>query len=124
MKTKKAILVAVAFIMMAGLTFAGEAEVNMAKAGLYQEISDCFKEDISYWNNYFYKNNINSVDEKLEISFYVNDDRSLSIFRIRCENPEACEYVKEVFRENKMHADKVLAGKAYTFKLHLLYKGR
>lgn len=124
MKTKRTILMAVAFIMMAGLAFAGEAEVNVAKTGLYQEISECFKEDISNWNNYFFKNNINNVDEKLEISFYVNDDQSLSVFRIRCENPEACEYVKSVFKANKMYADKVLTGKAYTFRLHLLYKAR
>lgn len=124
MKTKRTILMVIAFVMVSGLSFAGEAEIRMAKKDLYENISGLFKEDISHWNNYFFKKGINSLDENVEISFYVNDDQSLSVFRVRCENPDACNYVKHVFRENKMLADEVLAGKAYTFKLHLIYKTR
>jgi hypothetical protein len=114
----------IAFVMASSLSFAGETEISMAKKDLYEDISERFKEDISHWNNYFFKKDINSMDEKVEISFYVNDDQSLSVFRVRCENADACGYVKHVFRENKMFADEVLAGKAYTFKLHLIYKTR
>jgi hypothetical protein len=110
--------------MISGLSFAGETEISMAKKDLYEDISERFKDDISHWNNYFFKKAINSVDEKVEVSFYVNDDKSLSVFRVRCENPDAQDYVKHVFRENRMFADKVLVGHAYTFKLHLIYKTR
>lgn len=116
MKTKRTILMVSAFMMMTSLSFARESAVSMAKKDLY--------EDISHWNNYFFKKAINSVDEKVEVSFYVNDDQSLSVFRIRSENPDARDYVKHVFRKNKIFADELLVGKTYTFKLHLIYKTR
>ena len=91
MKTQRITMMVVAFFMMTGLVAAGETEsaVNMAKKELYQEIKTCFKDDINKPFNYFYQNNINRVDDRVQICFVVDHDQSLRIVRLRCDDPDA-----------------------------------
>ncbi|WP_430972648.1 hypothetical protein [Sunxiuqinia rutila] len=122
MKTRRTIpMMVIALMMMTGLAFAGETATNMAKKDLYNEISDCFKEEIKDWNNYFYQNNINQLDEKVQVCFIVNGDQSLSLVRLRSDDEAAKDYVKHIFKTSELKADKVLVGKAYVFNLAVRY---
>ena len=122
MKTKTTMMMVVAFLMMTGLTFAGESATNLAKKNLQQEISQCFKQEMSDWNNFFYKNGINKIKEEVRVSFWVNEDQTVSLIRVISDNPDAKNYVKHVFETNSLEADQLLAGKAYTFNLNLRYE--
>lgn len=124
MKTKKTLTLVIVFLMMTGLTFAGETAIDMAKKELCHEITECFNRDIKHWNNYFYQNGINRIEEKVKVCFIVNGDQSLSIIRISCEDGDAENYVKHIFKTRKVKADKILVGKAYTFNLRLKYIAR
>lgn len=125
MKTTRTMtMMVVAFFMMTGLTFAGETTASMAKKELCHEITEVFNNDIKEWNNYFYKNNIGKMEEKVKVCFIVNGDQSLSLIRLSCKDGAAKDYVKHVFKTRKIEADKVLAGKAYTFNLDLSYEAR
>lgn len=123
MKTQRITMMVIAFFMMTGLVAAGETEsaVNMAKKELYQEIKTCFKDDINKPFNYFYQNNINRVDDRVQICFVVDHDQSLRIVRLRCDDPDARDYVKHVFKNRKLTADSVLVGKAYIVNMTLRY---
>ncbi len=125
MKTTRTMtLMVVAFFMMSGLAFSGETVTSIAKKELYLQISEVFKEDIKEWNNYFYKNDISKLDEKVLVCFIVNEDQSLSLIRLSCKDGVAKDYVKHVFKTRKMKADKVLVGQAYSLNLALHYKAR
>ncbi|MGQ7867820.1 hypothetical protein [Sunxiuqinia sp. sy24] len=122
MKTRRTIpMMVVALMMMTGLAFAGETAMNMAKKELYHEITDCFKEEIKDWNNYFYQHDINKFDEKVQVCFIVNGDQSLSLIRLRSDDNAAKDYVKHIFKTKKLKADKVLVGEAYVFNLSVRY---
>ena len=121
MKTTTVSMMVIAFFMMTGLTFAGETATDMAKKELYHDIKECFQDDIKEWDNFFYQNGINRMDEKLQVCVFVNGDQSLSVIRIRSENPDAKDYVKHVFNTQELEAGKVLVGKAYVFNLSVRY---
>lgn len=123
MKTTRTMtLMVIAFFMMTGLSFAGETAASMAQKELVQEITEVFKKDIKDWNNYFYQNDINKLDEKVKICFIVNGDQSLSLIRLSSKDGRAKDYVKHVFKTQKMEADKVLVGEAYVIHLALSYE--
>jgi hypothetical protein len=122
MKTRKTTFtLIIAFVMMTGLAFAGETTTSMAKKELLHEITSSLNDGIKDWNNYFYQNDINKVDEKVRVYIVVNKDQSLKLIRVVCENPDATGYVKHIFGSEKMKADKALVGTAYRFNLSLRY---
>ncbi|WP_157624905.1 hypothetical protein [Sunxiuqinia dokdonensis] len=123
MKTTRTMtLMVVAFLMMTGLTFASETTATMAKKELYHEITEVFNNDLKDWNNYFYQNDIDKLDEKVQVCFIVNGDQSLSLVRVKSKDGAATDYVKHVFKTRKIEADKVLVGKAYIFNMDLRYE--
>jgi hypothetical protein len=125
MKTTRTMtLMVVAFFMMTGLASAVETTASMAKKELVQEITEVFKNDIKEWNNYFYKNDIHKMEEKVQVCFIVNGDQSLSIVRLSCKDGAAKDYVKHVFKTHEIIADKVLVGNAYVVNLALRYEAR
>lgn len=122
MKTQKFLLSIIAVMMMTSLTFAGESATSMAKRNLNEDIKASFKKEICCWNNYFYQHDINEMRETVKVSVIVNKDQSLTVFRVVSDNPDAKDYVKYLFKNYKIEAEKVLVGKAYTFDLRLRYE--
>ena len=121
MKTKTTFLTIVAVLMMTGLTFAGETGLSMAEKNLTNDLKENFQQEISHGNNYFYENDIKSLKENVTISFYVNDDRTLTLLQVITDNKDAKDFVKQIFSKREVKADRGLVGEAYTFNLYLRY---
>ena len=121
MKTKTTLLTIVTFLMMTGLTFAGETGLSMAKKNLTSDIQKSIQQEMSHWKNYFYENDIKSLKENITITFYVNDDCTLRLLQVITNNSEAKDFVKYIFSKDEVKADRGLAGEAYTFNLYLHY---
>jgi hypothetical protein len=121
MKTKTTFLTIVAVLMMTGLTFAGETGLSMAEKNLTSDIKKNFQQEISHGNNYFYEHDINSLKENVTISFYVNDDRTLTLLQVITDDKDAKDFVKQIFSKREVKADRGLVGEAYTFNLYLRY---
>ena len=122
MKTQKFLTVVIAVMMMTSYALAGESAASMAKRNLNEDIKANFKKEIAQWNNYFYQHNINSLKETVKVSFVVNKDQSLTVFRVISDDPDAKNYVKYLFENYDIEADKVLVGNAYTFNIQLRYE--
>lgn len=121
MKTKTTFLTIVAVLMMTGLTFAGETGLSMAEKNLTSDIQRNFRQEIGHWRNYFYEHDINSLKENVTISFYVNEDRTLTLLQVITDNKDAKDFVKYIFSKHEVKADRELTGEAYTFNLYLRY---
>lgn len=121
MKTKTTLLTIVAVLMMTGLTFAGETGLSMAEKNLTNDLKENFQQEISHGNNYFYEHDISSLKENVTISFYVNEDRSLTLLQVITDNKNAKDFVKQIFSKHEVKADRGLVGEAYTFNLYLRY---
>ncbi|HKJ43525.1 MAG TPA: hypothetical protein VKA27_15620 [Sunxiuqinia sp.] len=122
MKTQKFFMVVIAVMMMTSYAVAGESETSMARRNLNEDIKASFDKEIAHWNNYFYTHNINLMRETVKVSFVVNKDQSLTVFRVISDDPDARNYVKYLFANNNIEAEKVLVGNAYTFDIVLRYE--
>ena len=120
----KTILTMVMVVMVTTFTFAGGSGVQAAKKNLNKEIGIALNEDVNESGNYFEMNQIYNVKENMKVSFYVNDEQELVLLQVKTGNKDAKDYMKHFFKSNRLKADKVLCGQAFSLNLYLRYKAR
>ncbi|MGD9929728.1 MAG: hypothetical protein AB7U05_06885 [Mangrovibacterium sp.] len=118
----KTIMTTVLLVLVISLGYAGNTSVQQARQNLNVDLKDVFTEDINRYNNYLYQRGIDKLDEDVQVIFRVNEDQSLGVLRVTCNNPQAIEYVKHVLQSKNIKADDCLVGKAFTVNFDLRYR--
>ncbi len=112
------------FILTANFAYSTSGAVAMAKKELHQSITDVFSDDISKRGNYLYENDIYKLNDKAEVILRVKDNGELELIDVKCKNCDAAEYIKYVIGLNKVKADQVLFGQAFSVDVRLRFKAK
>ena len=123
MKTLKKITLSLLFIAFA--TFAMAKNVGPTVIGttddLRQALSERIKADFGKPNNYLNDNDIRKIIEKVEVVFFVDSNQNIQIISANSKNEFASEYIKNLFKEQKINVSDDLTGMVYRVNLILNY---
>lgn len=119
----KTILVTFLMIALTGGTYAVTTDAEMeARQELTRTVKRVISDEMNQYKNYFYDRDISSMKEKVEITCLVNDDSKVELVKVKCQNCDASDFVRYIFNENTVKANRLLAGKVYRFNVELRYK--
>jgi len=109
MKTIKIICLVALFAIITNVASANSAAFAAAKKSLNETIYKTIKSDFKKVDNFLYENEINKLNNVVKLI-------------LKCENCDATEYIKDLFRKYNIKADPVLAGKYFQVSVRLIYK--
>ena len=72
--------------------------------------------------NFLYKNGMNKLEENVEIYFFITPEKIISISSIKCQDPIAIDFVKQVLNREILNVDSQLTSRMYKIKIQLNYK--
>lgn len=125
MKTIKILTITIVLALVANITMATSAKsLAAAKQQLNESIGETIQDDISKRGNFLYENDIVKLNDRVKVSFRVNDNSEVELLRVDCKNCDAKAYLKDLFSSNKMKADEILVGKAYSLDVYLKFKAK
>lgn len=110
-------------IALFGGAHAGTAVTETeARQELAKTVKRIITDEMNQYKNYFYDREITSMKEKVEITCLVNEKNNVELVRVKCPNCEAKDFINYIFKENRIRAHRVLAGKVFRVNLELRYK--
>lgn len=126
MKTLKTLSIAIAFIVIATVTFANTYNVTnfevKASTDLPVIIKHMVKQDFTRLNNYFHLNNIDKLKADVTFEFFINNDNKINIVSIESKDQQATEYVKQLLNQTKLNVNDNVANKVYKLVIKLDYR--
>jgi hypothetical protein len=124
MKTLK--LISFSICLLAVATIASAKETTKLLITSPDDLRNSFREiiesDFSDYGNYFYKNDVDKLDGKVEVFFYIMPDQSVKILSVKSKSPVASEYIKQLLDKEKMNFKPEMIGKKYRVGITLIYK--
>ena len=111
-------------VLTTTFAFAGKTGVAEAREMLREDIGMFFQKDFSDPDNYLVANRINLLKEDVQLTFFVNQERELVLVQVNSDNADAKDYIRYVFSNSQMKADKALCGQFYQLKLCLRFKAK
>jgi hypothetical protein len=119
----KTILISFLMIVLTGGVYAATTDTEMeARQELTKTVKRVISDEMSQYKNYFYDRDITTMKEKVEITCLVNENSKVELVRVKCPNCDASDFVKYIFKENSIKANRLLAGKVFRFNVELRYK--
>lgn len=110
-------------IVLSGGAYAGMANTEMeARQELTKTVKRVISDEMNHYKNFFYDRDITTMKERVEITCLVNEHNTVELVRVKCPNCDASEFMNYIFKENKIKADRLLAGKVFRFDVELRYK--
>jgi len=110
-------------IVLTGGVYAGATDTEMeARQELTKTVKRVISDEMNQYKNYFYDRDITTMKEKVEITCLVNENSKVELVRVKCPNYDATDFVKYIFKENAIKANRLLAGKVFRFNVELRYK--
>lgn len=122
MKTIKIICLVALFAIITNVASANSAAFAAAKKSLNETIYKTIKSDFKKVDNFLYENEINKLNNVVKLILKVDNNQKLVLIKAECENCDATEYIKDLFRKYNIKADPVLAGKYFQVSVRLIYK--
>ena len=122
MKTIKIICLVALFAIITNVASANSAAFAAAKKSLNETIYKTIKSDFKKVDNFLYENEINKLNNVVKLILKVDNNQKLVLIKAECENCDATEYIKDLFRKYNIKADAVLAGKYFQVSVRLIYK--
>ncbi|MEN6454370.1 MAG: hypothetical protein ABFD10_08925 [Prolixibacteraceae bacterium] len=119
----KTILISFLVIVLTGGAYAVTTDTEMeARQELTRTVKSVISDEMNQYKNYFYDRDITTMKEKVEITCLVNENSKVELVRVKCPNCDAADFVKYIFKENTIQANRLLAGKVFRFNVELRYK--
>lgn len=122
MKTIKIICLVALFAIITNVASANSNAFAAAKKSLNETIQNTIKLDFKKAGNFLYENEINKLNNVVKLVVKVDNNQKLVLIKAECENCEATEYMKDLFRKYNLKADPILAGKFFQVDVRLIYK--
>jgi hypothetical protein len=85
-------------------------------------IGQTVRADMESYGNYLYQNNINSLEKDAWVTFFIDQNGTLIVTKVKCDNCDTKNYVTELFNRTKLDIQPEMTNKFYRVKLSLIYK--
>lgn len=121
-KTIRIIGLVALFAFFTNVVSANSAAFAAAKKSLNETIQKTIKSDFKKAGNFLYENEIDRLNNVVTLTLKVDNNQQLVLIKAVCENCEATEYLKDVFRKYQIKADPILAGKYFQVNVRLIYQ--
>jgi len=124
MKTLKLISFSICLLAVATIASANETTKLLITSAddLRSSFREIIENDFSDCGNYFYKNDVDKLDGKVEVFFYIMPDQSVKILKVNSKSPVASEYIIQLLDKEKMNFTPEMIGKKFWVEITLIYK--
>jgi uncharacterized protein with FMN-binding domain len=124
MKTLTSISLTILFVAAVAIASANETKTQLIKStdDLRSSFREIIESDFSDMGNYFYQNDVDKVDGRVEVYFQINSDRSVKILKVDSKSPTASKYITQLFNHEKLNITPDMVGRKFKISIKLIYR--